>query len=68
MGKTLIIIGIFLIIGGLFLIFKIQIPFIGKLPGDITITGEKYQVYFPIVSCILISIIISLIFYLFSHK
>lgn len=67
MGKVLIIIGLVLIIIGIFVIFKVPIPF-GKLPGDISIEGEHVQFYFPIVTCIVISIILSLLFYLFQGK
>jgi hypothetical protein len=65
MGKWLIIFGVLLIISGILLIFKVPIPF-GKLPGDIVIQGKNFSFYFPIVSCIILSIILSLLFYLFS--
>lgn len=68
MGKFLILIGIIAIIAGILVTYKISIPFLGKLPGDINVTGENYQVYFPITTCILISAVISLLFYLFSSK
>lgn len=67
MGKILIIIGILLVIAGTLLIFKVPLPF-GKLPGDIAIKGEHFQFYFPLVSCLLLSILISLIYYLFFSK
>lgn len=67
MGKVLIIAGIVIIVIGILLIYKVPIPF-GKLPGDIAIKGERVQFYFPIVSCIVISIILSLLFYLFGRS
>lgn len=67
MGKILIIIGLVLVILGVLLIFKVPIPF-GKMPGDIAIQGEHFQFYFPIVTCIVISVILSLLFYLFQGK
>jgi hypothetical protein len=67
MGKILIIIGIVFVITGILLIFKVPIPF-GKLPGDIAIRGEHMQFYFPIVSCIVLSILFSLIYYLFFSR
>jgi hypothetical protein len=67
MGKILIILGILLIFIGFLVIMKVPIPF-GKLPGDIAIQGQHVQFYFPIVSCIILSIILSLLFYFFSGK
>ena len=58
--KTFIIIGIlFVLVGLLFPLLK-DIG-LGKLPGDIIIKKEKSSFYFPIVTCILVSIIVSLI-------
>ena len=67
MGKILVIIGLVIVVIGLLLIFKVPIPF-GKLPGDIVIKGEHVQFYFPIVTCVIISIILSLLFYLFGRS
>lgn len=65
MGKILVILGAILLIVGLLLIFKVPIPF-GKLPGDIAIKGEHVQFYFPVVTCLILSLILSLLFYIFS--
>ncbi len=67
MGKILIIIGLLLVIAGILVTYKIHIPFLGKLPGDIYIQGEHVQFYFPIVTSLIISIFLSLLFYLFSR-
>lgn len=64
-GKLLIIIGLLLIIIGMFISFGPKIPFIGKLPGDIYIKKDNFTFYFPLATSILISIIITLIMYLF---
>lgn len=66
MGKMLIVLGIVLIAIGLLFTYKISIPFLGKLPGDISISGESYSIYMPITTCIVISIILSLLMYFFS--
>jgi uncharacterized protein HemY len=65
LGKILVVGGIVLLVVGLLLIFFGKIPYIGKLPGDITIKGKNYTIYFPLATSIIISIIISLILYLF---
>lgn len=64
MGKVLIVVGIVLIIAGLLVTYGARIPFIGKLPGDIAYEGKNFRFYFPIVTCIVLSIILSLIMYL----
>ena len=64
MGKLLILIGIVLIGLGIILVFFEKIPLIGKLPGDILIKKKNFTIYFPITTSILISILLTLIFYL----
>ncbi|WP_339228262.1 DUF2905 family protein [Oceanobacillus sp. FSL K6-2867] len=61
MGKLFIIIGILLVIIGLIW------TFIGKLPGDIVIKKGNFTMYFPIVTSIVISIILSLLFFIFGR-
>lgn len=65
LGKVLVIVGIVFVVLGFLLILGDKIPWIGKLPGDIIIKREKYTFYFPIVTCIIISIILTLLFGLF---
>lgn len=67
-GKVLIALGIILIIIGILFIYKISIPFLGKLPGDISVKGDSYQIYFPITTSIILSIIISFLIYIFSKS
>jgi hypothetical protein len=61
----LILLGVFIILMGLFLLMGEKIPLIGRLPGDIIIKKEKFTFYFPITTSILISIILTLLFTLF---
>jgi hypothetical protein len=68
LGRFIIIIGIILVVFGIFLMYIKNIPFIGKLPGDIFIQKKNFSFYFPIASSILISIIISLILYLIMKR
>ena len=69
-GKLLIILGIIIAaVGGLLLLCKNSgIPFIGKLPGDIVIEKKNFIFYFPIATSILLSIILTMIFYFISRK
>jgi hypothetical protein len=44
-----------------------KLPWLGHLPGDITIQRERFTFYFPLATCIVISIIISLVLYFFRR-
>jgi len=61
----LILLGVLIIVIGFLLLIGEKIPWIGKLPGDIIIRKEKFSFYFPITTCIIISIILTLLFTLF---
>ena len=67
-GKLLVIGGVILIGVGLFLMLagRAGIP-LGRLPGDIVYKGKNTTVYFPIVTCIVVSIILSFIFWLITY-
>jgi len=66
MGKMLVIMGILLVVVGLAFMFGDKIPFLGKLPGDICIRKERFGFYFPITTCIVISIILTIIVSIFK--
>ncbi|WPP53495.1 DUF2905 domain-containing protein [Catalinimonas niigatensis] len=66
MGKLLIIFGLIIVVLGIALYFSDRFPSIGKLPGNIVIKRENFTFYFPLATSILLSIIISLIFYLIN--
>jgi hypothetical protein len=65
LGRLLVIAGAILLALGLVLWLGPKIPWLGKLPGDITYKRDNFTVYFPLGTCILISVILSLIVYLF---
>lgn len=62
------ILGGVLIAVGMLLTFSDKIPLIGRLPGDIFIQRENFSFYFPITSGILLSVILSVLFWLFRSK
>jgi hypothetical protein len=69
MGRLLIGIGILLVLVGAAVILLERIGIrLGRLPGDIRIEGRHGGFYFPVVTCILISIILTLISWLFRSK
>lgn len=66
-GKLLVFGGAaFVILGVILLVFD-KIPFLGRLPGDIVVKRKNFILYFPIATSILISIVLSVVFYLLGH-
>ncbi|MDD2904066.1 MAG: DUF2905 domain-containing protein [Syntrophales bacterium] len=65
LARLLMIAGAILLALGLVLWLGPKIPWLGKLPGDITYKRDNFTVYFPLGTCILLSVILSLIVYLF---
>lgn len=63
--KLIIGIGVFLVVVGLIWQFGGKFFNLGRLPGDIVVEKENFSFYFPIVTCIVISIVLSLIFGVF---
>lgn len=67
-GKFLVIFGVIIIaIGGLLLLAG-RIPWIGKLPGDIFIQKKNFTFYFPLATSIILSLFLTLIFWLFGKR
>lgn len=66
-GKALILAGLVLVAVGLFFSFGGRVPYLGRLPGDIRIEKENFTFYFPLATCILLSVLISLLFWLFRR-
>jgi len=64
-GKILLVAGLVLAGIGLLLMLSDKIGWIGKLPGDILIKRENFTFYFPLATCILISVVLTLLFWLF---
>ena len=64
-AKLLIAVGIIVVIVGVLMLLNIKIPFV-KLPGDIVIKKENFTFAFPIVTCIIASIILSFVMWIIS--
>ena len=62
--RTLITIGLLLVAAGIFWPWLARLG-VGRLPGDIAITRPGLQIYFPIVTCVVISVVLTLLFWLF---
>jgi hypothetical protein len=65
LGRTLLVIGIVLVVVGTLLLFGARLPFrLGRLPGDIAYQGRNGSFYFPIVTCLLLSAVLTLLFWI----
>ena len=67
-GRVLMIVGILVFSVGFVLWVGDKIPFPGRLPGDIVVRREGFRLYFPIVTCIVISIVLTVILNLISRR
>jgi hypothetical protein len=67
-GKMLIIFGVAAIVIGGILMLSGKVPWLGRLPGDILVQRKNFTFYFPLATSILISILLTLIFWLFKKR
>lgn len=68
-GRTLIAIGAILVIAGLLFTMGARLPFrIGRLPGDFVVRGRHSVFYFPFATCLLVSLVLSVVMWLFGRK
>lgn len=67
-GKLLILFGLSLAAVGGLMLFIGKVPYIGKLPGDIYVQRKNFSFYFPLTTSILLSIVLTLLFSLFSRR
>jgi hypothetical protein len=67
-GKLLVVLGIVMVAVGALLSFSGKLPFrLGRLPGDIVYQGRNGSFYFPVVTCILLSAVLSLLMWAVNH-
>jgi hypothetical protein len=67
-GRFLILAGVLLILAGLAVTYGAKFPIrLGRLPGDIAIHGKNSAFYFPLTTCILLSVVLSLVMWLFRR-
>jgi hypothetical protein len=69
MGRTLIAIGVALVVLGLLVTLGEKLPIrLGRLPGDIVVRGKNTTFYFPLVTSLLLSVLLSLAMWLFGRR
>jgi len=59
LGRVLVLIGAVILIFGVLLVLADRIPFIGRLPGDITIRGDGWTIYAPLATSIVLSVLLT---------
>jgi hypothetical protein len=65
LGKVLLILGVILIGAGAIIMIGGKLPFrLGRLPGDIAYQGKNGSFYFPIVTCLVLSLALTLLFWI----
>jgi hypothetical protein len=68
LGRMLLIVGALLVITGALFYFGGRLPFrLGRLPGDIVHRGEHGTLYFPLTTCIVLSLVFSVVMWLVNH-
>jgi hypothetical protein len=68
LGKILLLVGGILVVLGLVFVLGWKIPFLGKLPGDFNIRKAGLSIYFPVATCIILSVVLTIIVNLFFRK
>lgn len=61
LGLAIIVIGVILVLLGLGLLLIGKIPFLGNLPGDLHVKGKGWSFSFPILTCVVVSIVLTII-------
>ena len=67
-GRLLVIFGAVIAAVGMLVILSGKLPWLGRLPGDIVLQRKNFTVYFPLATSILISLLLTLLFWLFGKK
>ena len=67
-GKLLLVAGLVITALGALLLLAGRLPFLGRLPGDILLRGERWSLYAPLTTCLLLSVVLSLLLWLFGRR
>lgn len=68
LGRSLIVLGGAVVLVGVVLVLAPHVPWLGRLPGDVLVTRERFTFYFPIVTCLVVSVALTLIVNLFFRN
>ncbi len=67
-GRTLILVGVLFVLTGLLVSLIPKIPGVGRLPGDLLIRKDSFTFYFPITTCLLLSVVLTVVLWLAGRK
>ena len=67
LGRALIVFGVIITGFGVVLLLTPKLPWLGQLPGDILIQRDRFSFYFPLASCLVASLLLSLLFWAWSQ-
>ena len=72
LGKMLLLFGLVMVLLGVVLLvaghFSGKVPWLGRLPGDLYIQRGSWTFYFPLATCLIVSVVLTLLFSLFSRR
>ena len=68
LGKSLIVVGVLIVVVGAVLMLAGRVPWVGRLPGDIYIQRGNWSFYFPVVTSLVVSVLLTLLFWLFGRR
>jgi hypothetical protein len=68
LGKLLIVFGLLIAGAGVLVVLAGRVPWLGRLPGDISVQRGSWTFYFPLATSILISVVLTLLFWLFGRR
>jgi hypothetical protein len=67
-GKALVALGLLIALAGVVLMFVGRVPWLGRLPGDIHIERGHFSFYFPLATSLLLSVVLTLLLYIFGRR
>jgi len=68
LGKLLIVFGLLIAGAGVLVVLAGRVPWLGRLPGDISVQRGNWTFYFPLATSILVSVVLTLLFWLFGRR
>lgn len=68
LGKSLVVIGVLIAVVGVVLMLAGRVPWLGRLPGDIYVQRGNWSFYFPIVTSLVLSVVLTVVFWLFGRR
>jgi hypothetical protein len=68
LGKSLVVIGLLIAVIGVVVMLAGRVPWLGRLPGDIYVQRGNWSFYFPVVTSLVVSVLLTLLFWLFGRR